>query len=345
MPSNMQPLLQGRTRTEPIINVQQAGGDSPQPKMRRRVSSAAHDNTPLPLPSRWSPLLPSLGLWATLQKLAVLTANLQWWMGFPGKWLWQFVRLVAFVLLMLPGFIPPFITYMWSAQIKKNIPYGPSFRHQLDIYLPAASSSPKNRRAPVVIFISGGAWIIGYKAWGFIMGQLFQQYGVLFIAPDYRNFPEASVGSMVEDVIMALGWIFENLDELGGDLANITLMGQSAGAHLSALALLEQAAREAGRKEGLTWSVQDLVRWVGISGPYDAIDMLPTMRNRGLPTSVIMALMDHDLARFSPTRRVRDLTIADPSGVLGLLPAAHLFHGTADETVHWQQSEAFAQAR
>ena len=27
---------------------------------------------------------------------------------------------------------------------------------------------------PVVLFVSGGAWIIGYKLWGFIMGIVFQ---------------------------------------------------------------------------------------------------------------------------------------------------------------------------
>eukprot|EP00933_Yihiella_yeosuensis_P044214 TRINITY_DN39313_c0_g1_i2.p1 TRINITY_DN39313_c0_g1~~TRINITY_DN39313_c0_g1_i2.p1 ORF type:complete len:266 (-),score=50.87 TRINITY_DN39313_c0_g1_i2:90-887(-) len=193
------------------------------------------------------------------------------------------------------------------------------------------------------------------------MGQLFQQSGVLFIAPDYRNFPEVTVGKMVNDVQLAVQWVFDNLEDLGGDPENITLMGQSAGAHLSALALLRQAelqdievvgsadeSEDCGTSkqdsEDSRWKVADLRRWIGISGPYDIVGVLPTMKNRGLPMSVIQALMDQDLAGFSPTRRIRDLSIADPRRILERLPEAHLFHGTADETCHWQQSEELAKA-
>ncbi|ETO03955.1 hypothetical protein RFI_33447, partial [Reticulomyxa filosa] len=43
---------------------------------------------------------------------------------------------------------------------------------------------------PVVIFVTGGAWMIGYKAWGAFMGMLLAQLGILFVTPDYRNFPQ-----------------------------------------------------------------------------------------------------------------------------------------------------------
>ena len=29
-----------------------------------------------------------------------------------------------------------------------------------------------SKRCPVVIFVAGGAWTIGYKAWGALMGKL-----------------------------------------------------------------------------------------------------------------------------------------------------------------------------
>jgi acetyl esterase/lipase len=79
----------------------------------------------------------------------------------------QAVRLIAFVLLLLPGLIPAFVTYLRSESIKKNIVYGPSFRHQLDVYLPSGGAKDDaSKEHPVVIFVTGGAWIIGYKAWG-----------------------------------------------------------------------------------------------------------------------------------------------------------------------------------
>eukprot|EP00930_Biecheleria_cincta_P005738 TRINITY_DN106680_c0_g1_i1.p1 TRINITY_DN106680_c0_g1~~TRINITY_DN106680_c0_g1_i1.p1 ORF type:complete len:433 (+),score=69.31 TRINITY_DN106680_c0_g1_i1:257-1555(+) len=329
------------------------GNSASQPKMGRAVSLHPNVRLNLASDSRLNPIHPSLGAWRTTRRLAVLAAKLQWWLGFPGKWLIQTMRLLLFVIFMLPGFVPPFLCYMCSKKIKKNIVYGPSFRHQLDVYLPTTPANGKPY--PVVIFISGGAWIIGYKAWGFIMGQIFQQCGVLFIAPDYRNFPEVTVSQMVDDVIRAVGWVYGNLESLGGDPENITLMGQSAGAHLSALAMLEKATSEADdnrvppriyadqQVEMADWSVTDLKRWVGISGPYNIVDVVQTMKNRGLPKSVIDALMEKDLVRFSVTRRVRDLAIKDPCKILPRLPPAHLYHGKADETCHWQHAQDLAE--
>lgn len=43
---------------------------------------------------------------------------------------------------------------------------------------------------PVIVFLSGGAWIIGYKCWGALMGKMFAEHGVIFVTPDYRNFPQ-----------------------------------------------------------------------------------------------------------------------------------------------------------
>lgn len=132
-------------------------------------------------------------------------------------------------------------------------------------------------------------------------------------------------------------------------------MGQSAGAHLAAMLLVEQAEQEAAwiaspavSSSGIDsatkpdWSLKSLARWVGISGPYDIVQVMPTMRERGLPRRVIRMLMDHDLPRWSPTRRVRDLCLADPLAALSLFPSVHLFNGTADKTVHWHHTKEFA---
>jgi len=348
MSSQQPPALRARSTTDAAAKTLNPPGSKAGLAVQRSVSVSPDARLNLQSDARLNPIHPMLGAWKTAKDIALLTARLQWWLGFPRKWLVQVFRLLLFVLLMLPGFIPPFFTYIFSSKVKKNIVYGPSWRHQLDIYLPAVTGA---KRPPVVIFVSGGAWVIGYKAWGFIMGQIFQQSGVLFIAVDYRNFPEVTVGSMVDDVCRAVNWVFEHVDELGGDPASITLMGQSAGAHLSAMAVLEQARREASRSAAAkqdaahvgSWCI-GIARWVGISGPYDIVDVVPTMKNRGLPMRVIQALMESDLSRFSVTRRIRDLAISDPQGVMQRLPPAFLFHGKADETCHWTQSEGLAEA-
>jgi hypothetical protein len=115
-------------------------------------------------------------------------------------------RLIAFVILLLPAFIR--IVWWWIGQVRqgrilRGVKYANAARNFLDIYLP--SSAPTGgtvaaatamttpaaaTKAPVVVFLSGGAWCIGYKGWGGLMGRVMAQHGVLFVAPDYRNFPQ-----------------------------------------------------------------------------------------------------------------------------------------------------------
>jgi acetyl esterase/lipase len=69
-----------------------------------------------------------------------------------------------------------------------------------------SSSSPPAARplVPVVIFITGGAWSIGYKAWGALLGLGLSAHGVLVASADYRNFPQGDIESMLLDVQTAI---------------------------------------------------------------------------------------------------------------------------------------------
>ena len=82
----------------------------------------------------------------------------------------------------------------------------------------------------------------------------------LSLAPrtQYRNFPQARIPGMVDDVHDAIGWVLANAARLGGNPDEVTLVGQSAGAHLSAMVLLRRQR---------TASSLPLRRFIGISGP------------------------------------------------------------------------------
>eukprot|EP00957_Ditylum_brightwellii_P118450 9034265-Ditylum_brightwellii.AAC.1 len=97
---------------------------------------------------------------------------------------------------------------------------------------------------PVVIFLTGGAWIIGYKMWGALMARALVPFGVLVCMPDYRNFPGVTVGEMVLDVDYATQWVLNNCREFGGDPKRVVLVGQSAGAHLGSCVVMRKALME-----------------------------------------------------------------------------------------------------
>ena len=69
--------------------------------------------------------------------------------------------------------------------------------------------------------------------------------GVLLVAVDYRNFPCAQMPDMIDDVCKGVAWVLANIKTYGGDPDNVILMGQSAGAHLTAMALIRHALAEA----------------------------------------------------------------------------------------------------
>ena len=88
------------------------------------------------------------------------------------RWIAKLCRLMLFVTCLLPAFIVFACYYMISsdrvvagyAQGRKK-----TSRHYLDVY--GATSSSSAGQKPVVIFLTGGAWIIGYKMWGALLAR------------------------------------------------------------------------------------------------------------------------------------------------------------------------------
>lgn len=96
-----------------------------------------------------------------------------------GTWLWlsMAARLLLFTTLLAPGWFHLLSYFFFDPRVVRNLPYSNksiTSRNFLDIYLPtpishslsidesSGKSMPSGReKVPVVIFVSGGAWIIG----------------------------------------------------------------------------------------------------------------------------------------------------------------------------------------
>jgi prenylcysteine alpha-carboxyl methylesterase len=204
----------------------------------------------------------------------------------------------------------------------------------------------------VLIFVSGGAWMIGYKVWPYLQALVLRANGVLVVCPDYRNFPQSDIEGMVADVDAAVQWTLSNLRRLNGDPNNVTLVGQSAGAHLVAMVVTQRAALEAAalpddvafRRDASmelpAWRLGQLRQWVGISGCYHLAPLIEVLHARGLDRRLVMRLIP-DPQRLSPAVRVDSLSHA-ARAVLASRPV-FLCHGKADVTVPVAQTAEFAQ--
>ena len=188
-------------------------------------------------------------------------------------WIYKLTRLLLFVFALLPAFLSLARSYLFDPD-RVSVRYvseggeggcGGTRRHFADVYGGGGGGSyddeydenkrrkEKEDKKPIVIFLTGGAWIIGYKMWGYLLAHYLSSRGILVIVPDYRNFPGTDAGGMTSDVDAAVGWaLTDAARRFGGDPDRAVLVGQSAGAHLGACVLLGKAFVElkGGRGRG-----------------------------------------------------------------------------------------------
>uniref|UniRef100_A0A6N2NGT3 protein-S-isoprenylcysteine alpha-carbonyl methylesterase n=1 Tax=Salix viminalis TaxID=40686 RepID=A0A6N2NGT3_SALVM len=269
--------------------------------------------------------------------LTRLSLKLLRYMGVGYRWIMRFLALGCYSLMLFPGFIQVGYHYFFSSRVLRSIVYGDQPRNRLDLYLPKNTDGPK----PVVAFVTGGAWIIGYKAWGSLLGQQLSERDIMVACIDYRNFPQGTMSNMVEDASEGISFVCNKIADYGGDPNRIYLMGQSAGGHIAACALVEQAIKEAGG-ESTTWSVSQIKAYFGLSGGYNLFKLVDYFHSRGLYRSIFLSIMEGEesLRRFSPEVIVQDPNLKN---AVSLLPPIVLFHGTADYSIPADSSKTFAE--
>ncbi|XP_066166386.1 probable isoprenylcysteine alpha-carbonyl methylesterase ICME isoform X2 [Oryza sativa Japonica Group] len=206
------------------------------------------------------------------------------YLGVGYRWISQLAALIIYAILLMPGFIRVGYYYFFSRQVLRSVIYGDQPRNRLDLYIPRDPKKP----SPVVAFVTGGAWIIGYKAWGALLGRRLAERGIIVACIDYRNFPQGTISDMVSDASDGISFVCETVGAYGGDPNQIYLMGQSAGAHIAACALLEQAAKES-RGEQISWSVTQIKAYFGLSGGYNIENLVDHFHERGLYRSIFLS--------------------------------------------------------
>jgi acetyl esterase/lipase len=136
-------------------------------------------------------------------------------------------------------------------------------RHRLDVYRSRLAPPDK---APVMVYIHGGAWMIGDKRQqGKPMMYELVARGWVCVAINYRLSPKATWPEHVVDAKRAVAWVKEHVAEYGGDPSFVAVSGGSAGGHLCALVALTAGDRalQPGFEE-LDTSVQACIPFYGV---------------------------------------------------------------------------------
>ena len=122
---------------------------------------------------------------------------------------------------------------------------------RVDVRAPAGPA-PGGALRPVLVWVHGGAYVIGSgaTAW-YDTARLVREGDVVTVNVGYRlgvlgwlRLPGVSPGNLgLLDVLAALRWVRENVRAFGGDPERVTAAGQSAGAHTIASLLTVADAR------------------------------------------------------------------------------------------------------
>lgn len=118
----------------------------------------------------------------------------------------------------------------------------------LNVVTPQAGASEP---LPVMVFIHGGGYILGSSATPLYDGAALARRGCVYVSVNYRlgalgcldlsslSTQDVTIdGNLyLRDLVMALRWVKENIANFGGDPGNVTIFGESAGAHITATLL------------------------------------------------------------------------------------------------------------
>ena len=110
----------------------------------------------------------------------------------------------------------------------------------LNVFAPAATATAGPH--PVMVWIHGGAFVMGSGSTPLYHGQTFADQGIVTVTLNYRLglpglmylgdlVPGHDAGNcLLLDQVAALRWVQDNIAAFGGDPGQVTVMGESAGA-------------------------------------------------------------------------------------------------------------------
>lgn len=199
---------------------------------------------------------------------------------------------------------------------------------KLDFYAPRKKGP---ERAPLILYIHGGGWLINNKQSDpdqlMRLDPLLDQ-GYAFASIDYRSLPAYRFPAPVEDALCAVRFLRAKADTFGIDEDRIMVYGNSAGAHLAAM--------------------------VGVVGNSDTFrtDEYAEYSSSVRGVMTIGGLMDFT-REMTRANRVRTAWFAGGYDEKPAYPAAYvskatppflLIHGRQDGSVKYQQAQLMGEA-
>lgn len=148
-----------------------------------------------------------------------------------------------------------------SGAAQENCP-----RCVLDVY------APETKGFATVVWFHGGGLTSGNKE----IPDGLKQKGIAVVAPNYSFYPTVKAPVYVDDAAAAVAWVFNHIEEYGGDPNKIFISGHSAGGYLASIVGLDKSRLE---KYGI--DANDIAGLIPFSG--HTITHFTVREERGIP--------------------------------------------------------------
>ncbi len=156
-----------------------------------------------------------------------------------------------------------------ASDVALDLSYGAGAREKLDLF----RGKPGG---PLLVYIHGGYWQRGDKAMYSFIAEPFMAAGVNVAVLNYDLTPSVRLGQIAPQIRKAIAWLWLHAADLKFDREALSVMGHSAGGHLTAMMMATD------------WSALDpalplgLIRaGVPISGIFDLEPLIHTSINAG----------------------------------------------------------------
>ena len=270
-----------------------------------------------------------------------------------GKNLITFCRLLA-ILVFLPAFgafaqinltnvpggaeVLPASSPYGTATIITNIFYNahPVPQQNFDLILPAQK---RNEPFPLVVWIHGGAWMLGIKEWDNV--KYLVRHGYAIASIDYRFSTEAPFPAQIQDCNTALNFILAHATNYGISQKKFIVGGGSAGGHLALLLGLARDERDFGADPSIKpLAILDFFGPVDFNRTKADLEAIHSEKGLEVFKDAVGRLLDTPVDQPSDKAKLASpITYVSASS-----PPALILHGSRDESVPVAQSRRLHEA-
>lgn len=215
---------------------------------------------------------------------------------------------------------------------RASVPYGDAPGQVLDVWRRPDLTEP----APVLVFLPGGAWVIGSRVLqGHALMAHLAERGWVCLSVQYRTSPRHRWPRQIIDVKSAIAWARVHAGSFGGDTSFVAVAGCSAGGHMAALAGLTAGEQqwETTVDTACDTSVDAVV---SIYGCYDWEDRSTPARAR------FMDFLERVVVRRRQSRHPAVFHDASPMARLhASAPPFLVIHGASDAVIPVGEARSF----